>query len=100
MIAHQKEKINTKSSRKEQNAVDKVRVKKYNVRTRNKFHQKGEQNMSRTLTTEEKEILKIMVKAFPLMSGEKKYQLLGYGQAMIDLKRNGRDPEADSLAAS
>lgn len=56
--------------------------------------------MSRTLTTEEKEILKIMVKAFPLMSGEKKYQLLGYGQAMIDLKRNRKDPEADSLAAS
>ena len=54
----------------------------------NKKHQKGEQTMSRTLTTEEKEILKIMVKAFPLMSEGKKYQLLGYGQAMIDLKRN------------
>lgn len=56
--------------------------------------------MSRTLTTEEKEILKIMVKAFPLMSREKKYQLLGYGQAMIDLKRNRKDLEADNLEAS
>ena len=56
--------------------------------------------MSRTLTTEEKEILKIMVKAFPLMSGGKEVPASRIRSGNDRSEKKWKRSEADSLAAS
>lgn len=47
------------------------------------------------MSEKEKEILETMAEALPKMDDLKKGELLGYGKAMVDLKKKEREEDED-----